>query len=290
MEYGFLFIVIFFVYIQNILSKQYNGKVQKENAEIGFLFIKVLTATLFLGVIFVFKHSFCWTTFFYAMGFAVSFSICIYGAFMAIKTGPLSLSALIYSFSILLPTLYSIIFYEEDFTKLSISGLILLCISFVLINRIEKDKKINFRWLFFAMLSFLGNGINSILQKVHQETLKAQGLNPNDYAVSFQFFAMLAVTCVFALALLMAKSNNKKEMLKQGLWFAPWAGVANAICNVLMLVLATKLPGVVLYPSVSAGGIVFTFLTALILFKERYTKWQYVGYACGVLSIILLSI
>jgi uncharacterized membrane protein len=164
-----------------------------------------------------------------------------------------------------------------------------LCISFVLINKIEKNKKINFRWLCFALLSFLGNGINSILQKVHQEKLNSRGLNPSDYAVSFQFFAMVAVTLIFGVVLLAKRQKGTKTLFKQGFAYAPFAGIANAICNVLMLLLATMLPGMVLYPSVSAGGIVFTFITALILYKESYTKWQYIGYACGLASVILLS-
>lgn len=290
MEYIFLLIVIFLVYIQNILTKQYNNKNKEESAGIIFLLIKVLAATVFLGIVFIFNPMFSWTTFYFAMGFACSFSICIYASFMAIKTGPLSLSTLISSFAILLPSLYSVIFLGETFTEWSIIGLILLCISFVLINKIEKDKKFNFRWLFFVLLSFLGNGINSILQKVHQETLKMQGLNANDYAVAFQFFAMVAVSILFMIAFLIQKSKATRDGLKQCLLYAPLTGVANAVCNVLMLVLATMLSGVVLYPSVSAGGIVFTFITALILYKERYTKWQYVGYACGIFSVILLSI
>ncbi|MBQ8657752.1 MAG: EamA family transporter [Clostridia bacterium] len=272
------------------MTKQYNNKVKEENANIIFLFMKVLAATIFLGIIFIFQPKFCWTTFFFALGFACSFSICLYSSFMAIKTGPLSLSALISSFAILLPSLYSVIFLGESFTKWSVIGLVLLCVSFVLINKIEKGEKFNFRWLFFVSLSFLGNGINSILQKVHQETLKSQGLNANDYAVAFQFFAMIAVTLIFTVMLLIKRPKNMTKICKQGFLLAPLAGIANAGCNVLMLVLATMLSGVVLYPSISAGGIVFTFITALILYKERYTKWQYVGYSCGLISIILLSI
>ena len=104
------------------------------------------------------------------------------------------------------------------------------------------------------------------------------------------FIAMVAVTLVFAIILLAKHPKNMNKIFRLGLRYAPAAGVANAICNVLMLLLATMLPGAVLYPSVSAGGIVFTFITALILYKERYTKWQYVGYACGIISVVLLSL
>lgn len=290
MEYFLLFLVIFFVYIHNVFTKQYNNKTQEDKQGMVFLFAKSLASAIFLGIVFLFKPVFSWTTFLYSMGFACSFSICVYGAFMSIKTGPFSLSTLISSFSILLPSIYSVIFLGESFTPLSIIGLILLCISFVLINKIEKDKKFNFKWLFFVLLSFLGNGANSILQKVHQETLKAQGFTPSDYAVAFQFFAMVAVSLVFFIILLAQKTKISKQAFKQCMLYAPSAGVANALCNVFMLLLATMLPGMVLYPSVSAGGIVFTFITALTFYKERYTKWQYVGYVFGVASIVLLSL
>ena len=178
----------------------------------------------------------------------------------------------------------------ESFTKLSVIGFVLLCVSLVLINKVDKNKKINIKWLFFALTCFLTNGISSILQKVHQENLKAEGLVPNDYTVAFQFLAMIAVTAVFGVVLLIKLPKNAGKKFKNGLVYTAPSGVANAICNLLMLVLATMLPGVVLYPSVSAGGIVFTFITALFFYKERYTKWQYVGYGCGIISVVLLSL
>ncbi|MBR2376055.1 MAG: hypothetical protein IKA88_07185 [Clostridia bacterium] len=209
---------------------------------------------------------------------------------MAIKTGSLSLSALISSFSIIIPALYSAIVLGEKFTAWGIVGLILLFASFILVNTIEKDAKFNFKWLIFAILSFLGNGIGSTLQKAHQSKLLEQGIQANDYAVCFQFFAMLAVTVIFGVMLLASKPKDFKLLVKKSGAYASATGVANAGCNILMLLLATSLSGVVLYPSVSAGLIVFTFITALILYKERFTKWQYVGYAFGIASVILLSI
>ncbi len=291
MEYILLFFVIFLAYIQNIFIKQNDKKTQDaENAQMFFLFFEVLAATIFLGILFIFNFNFSWTTFFFAMGFACSFSTCIFSSYMAIKTGSLSLSALISSFSIIIPALYSAIILGEKFTTLGIIGLFLLFASLILVNTIEKEKKFNFKWLFFAILSFLGNGIGSTLQKVHQSNLSAQGMQANDYAVCFQFFAMLAVTVIFGICLISKKPKNFKTLIKKSCSYASATGVANAGCNILMLLLATALPGVVLYPSVSAGLIVFTFITGLIIYKERFTKWQYIGYVCGIVSVVLLSI
>lgn len=291
MDYFLLFLVVFLAYIQNVFIKQSDKKTKEaENAQVIFLFFEVLSATLFLGCLYAFQFTFSWTTFFFAMGFACSFSICIFSSYMAIKTGSLSLSALISSFSIIIPALYSSIVLDEQFTKFGIIGLILLFISLVLVNTIEKDKKFNFKWLIFVTLSFLGNGIGSTLQKVHQNRLTEQGMQANGYAVCFQFFAMLAVTLIFGAMLIMQQPKEFKVLLKKSSVYASATGIANASCNILMLLLATALPGVVLYPSVSAGLIVFTFITAIILYKERFTKWQYFGYVCGIASVILLSI
>lgn len=285
MEYFLLFIVVFLVYIQNILMKQCGKKTQNmESANLVFLFLEVLSATVFLGVWFAFTPNFCWTTFFFAMGFACSFSVCIFSSYMAIKTGSLSLSALILSFAIIIPALYSVVFLNERFSLLGIIGLLCLCVSLVLVNKIEKEKKFNFQWLFWAILSFLGEGIGATLQKTHQ--INVEG----DYAVCFQFFAMVIVTFIFGIALLVKKTKGAKEVVKASCLYASVTGIANACCNVLMLILALSVPAVILYPFVSAGGIVLTFITALIIYKERFTKWQYVGYAFGVASVVLLSI
>ena len=57
-----------------------------------------------------------------------------------------------------------------------------------------------------------------------------------------------------------------------------------------MLILTGLIPNSVLFPCISAGGIVLSLFTALFLFKEKLSAFQIVGYVLGLASVILLNI
>ena len=68
------------------------------------------------------------------------------------------------------------------------------------------------------------------------------------------------------------------------------AGIANGIVNFFVMVLTGLIPNAILYPSISAGGVVLGFFASVLIYKEKLSKLQLTGYFIGVLSIILLNI
>ena len=67
--------------------------------------------------------------------------------------------------------------------------------------------------------------------------------------------------------------------------YAPLAGIANGATNLLVMVLTALLPTAVLFPSISAGGIIIMFFISLLVYKEKISKQQ-----MGVSSVILLNL
>ena len=180
--------------------------------------------------------------------------------------------------------IYGLFFLGESISIIGIIGLILLFVSLFLINKLEKGIKINKKWLIAVIIYFFANGGNYIIQKEHQ--LNVEG----DYTICFQFFAMLFAIIIIGSAILITKRKGFRKLFRNKGYFACISGVANAIANVSMLYLASNLKAVILYPVVSAGGIILTFITAITLFRERLNKWQYIGYFCGVCSVVLLNL
>jgi drug/metabolite transporter (DMT)-like permease len=284
MEYVFLVLVIIGVYVQNIFQKQYNQKLEdNKDAGIIFSFLMVLSAMVVLGIVYIFQFSFRLETVLYALVFSIAFCVTVFAQVMAIKTGLLSLTALFCAFSLMLPTLYGLIFLQEKISWLGYIGIALLCVSLLLVNKVDGEK-INKKWLFFAVLMLVGNGLCGIIQKVHQINIEG------NYSVCFQFFAMLFASIGMGIIILFAKPKKVDEVLKEGLGYAGVTGGVNAGVNLLMLTLNKTMPAAILNPSVSAGGIVLTFITAMAFYKERFSKAQYLGYACGVLAVVLLSL
>ena len=286
-DYFLLFVVLFGVNIQTIFKKQFYLKNPdtKENFLYQYTFFTLLSACVFLGVIYIFNFSFCLETLMYASIFAITFCLSMFGGYQALACGPMSLTALISSFSTILPLLFGVAFLKETLSILGIIGLVVLAVSLILVNKVKKGEKINGKWLFYMAIAFVANGGNSIIQKLHQASVGG------DYTICFQFIAMVIAVIITGILMLVREKPNFPVFFKNsGVLNSSLSGVANAIVNISMLYLAVNMKAVVLYPVVSAGGLVLSFLTALIVYKERLNKLQYFGSFLGLISILLLNL
>ena len=143
--------------------------------------------------------------------------------------------------------------------------------------------KLTLKWVMFVALSFFGNGFISIIQKNQQ--MKFNGA----YKSEFMIVALIIVFVIFFLLGLSVK-GDKKKMLGECIKYAAPAGLANGMVNFFIMVLTSLLPTAILFPSISAMDMTFTFIIALSIFKEKLSKIQTAGYLLGVISVILLNI
>ena len=155
-----------------------------------------LSAAVVLGILFVFNHNICTETIFYAIGFGISFATTLITQNLSIKEGPLSLTALIVSFSLLLPAIYGVIFLSESLSVFGYIGLVLLALSLLLINKLDRGEKINKKWIVYVFIAFLSNGMCCVFQKLHQSNVAEK------YSVTFQFFSMVISAVLLFSALL----------------------------------------------------------------------------------------
>ena len=222
----------------------------------------------------------------YSLAYAVA-SICVnLFSILAIATGPMSLTAFFMSYSLLLPTLYGIVFLNEKITVTMIIALVLFFAAAALTN-IEKrgePKKITFKWIIFVLLALLGNGFTSIIQKAEQ--IRFNGSYKNEFMmVSFIIMAvaMIAVSLIF-------ERGRIAQSFKRTAAMATLTGMASGIINLLIMILTGLMAASLMFPAISAGGIVAAFLVALIVYKEKLSPYQYAGAALGTVAVILFNI
>ena len=224
-----------------------------------------------------------------ASGFALSYATATVFTVLAIRHGPLAKTALINSCSLLIPTFFGILILKEPISATLILGLALLIVALALINNQKRNreaKPLTWRWVVFVSLAAIGNGMCSTVQKAEQLRFGDAGKNV------FMIMA-LGMVSVFGLVLsfvLMEERVLWKISLKKGWHWALLCGVANGLTNTLVLSLYPRLPVSVVFPVISASAIVLSFLYATLIAKERYSACQKLGFAIGVLSVILLNI
>lgn len=297
---------------QSIFKQIFNEKCAKRSAYF-FSAMTAFTAMLFFILINVF-YSKDW---YYnaelllpSAAFAISYAASSVFSVLAIFYGPLAKSSLVISYSLLIPSLYGIFVQgiyikvirdgtatlseamKEALSPTLIIGTLLLIAALFLVNyeKKEKDaeeKKITLKWLLYVILAFVGNGLCSTVQTAKQDFYGPEGSNV------FMIVALAIVVLLLVSAALGFKNQRVavKDTAAKGWSPAVFGGIANGVMNFFVLLLtANKFPASVLYPVVSGGSLLMIFLWSFLVKKERFTASQYVGYALGVASLVLLNI
>lgn len=297
MSYIMLIIVIIANALQNIFQKQYNIK-SKAPDTLLFTSISSLSACMCFLFFSKFNIDFNPEVLPYAVAFAVSYGAAVFGLINAIKYGSLAITMLVFSYSLLVPTLYGIVFLHDRLSVFAYVGIFLLLISLYLIN-VKKSKssmaqstapkdtsKSTSKWLFFLLLSFFGNGFCGIIQKMQQ--IKFDGGYKNELMIISLFIDFIVLLTAYII--ISSLSGNKKRDLKSCLYFCIPNGISNSVVNYFLLILTGILPNAILFPCISAGGIVISFIIAALIYKEHLSKPQIIGYIIGIISVILLNL
>ncbi len=282
MQYIFLLITLLVSVSQTIITKQYAVKSSRPN-QILYSAVSALFALIFFIISSGGGLQFSLEFVPYSIGFAITFAAAMAGVNLALATGPLCITSLVSSYSLLIPTLYGIIFLKESLSSLAYIGIALLLISLYFINVRKEVVKFSVKWIIYLVIGFIGNGMCSTIQKIQQ--IKFQGAYKNEFmivALGFVFI-MLMTLAVF-------QKGNIKSELKESFKYAPFTGLANGATNLLVMILTGLLPTAILFPSISAGGNSIMFFVALFVYKEHLSQKQIFGYIVGVLSVVLLNI
>ena len=235
----------------------------------------------------------------YSVLFAVGYCMALAFSFLAIANGSLSLTSLVLQFSLIIPTFYGIFFLQEETDFFLFAGIALLVASIVLVNipvgekkeknaeteKTEKNQnKTTWKWALFALLMFIGNGGCSTVQKMQQ--IHFNGL----YKSEFMIVALIITTVALVVISLFTERKEMLPALKKGVGYYAVYGVANGISNLIVLLLATKMSSSIVYPVLSAGGIVITSFVSVFVYKEKMNLFQKIGLILGVLAIVALNI
>lgn len=279
-----LSIVVVSLSIQSVLRKIYSRNDDSSKIGIyGFTLTMVLSALLLFLLFPKSENKLSTDIFGYAVGFAAAYLCALYFHQLAIAEGSLSLTALVVSYSLMIPTFHGIFFLKESLTVIKIIGMLLVLISLYFVGDVKKVERISVKWVIYAALAFFGNGMCTTVQKMYQ--LKSGG----DFKTEFMIIA-LAVTAVVLIALCFAKEKSiPVPKLKNGGLVAIGVGLFNALVNMLVMMLA-RYPAAIVFPTIQGGSIILTYFISRYGFREKLSLNQNIGFYIGVLSVILLNL
>lgn len=269
---------------ESVLIKKYNAR----HSAGGMFFTGILSLFALAFFLITDKNGFVFPSGMlpYAVSYGLIYCISYFLTFVAIACGSFTLSMLIITYSLVFPILFGIIFLHEPVSAFTCIGFVLLMVSlfFVRGDKDEKEKKLSAKWLISIVIVMLGNGLLAIIQKVQQ--LRFNNECNNEFMI-----VALAVSAFVLLAGGIIKDRKQlKEIMRYGVPYAGTAGLANGVNNFLTIAVNNLLPLSVVSPVCSGMRIVFSFLSATVLFKEKYLKRQIVGVGMGVIALVFLNL
>lgn len=282
MSYILLMATILGVTAQGIVSKQYCIKAKWQNSMM-YSSIAAFFAMLFFVFCSIGTFNFDAEILPYSIAFGAFYCMSLFGGLNAIRTGPLSISVLVNQCGLIIPTLYGIVCLGDDIGACGYIGIILLFAALVFVNLKNEKMQFSRSWFFWLALQFVGNGMCSTVQKMQQ--LEFNGAYKNEYMI-VALFLVAAVAFVAGLY----KNKNIGKSIASAFRYAPFQGIANGMVNLFVMILTSLLPTAILFPSISAGGMVITFIIAISIYKEKLSKVQILGYILGIASVVLLNI
>ena len=209
----------------------------------------------------------------------------------AMGNGPASLVSLVYSCGFLVPIFYGLIFWDEGVSVYQWLGIVLIVVALCLIVfKGEKGGRL-LAWLPFAALAMLGSGANAIFQKTHQYSRFADELQ------LFLVYSLLFSSLFTGIVSLIIRKNrdiepdlSKKQKIIKRVIVPLCLGICVGLLNFLNLSLSGKLPSAILFPVYNVGSMLLSSLISSLIYKDKPTRRQGIGFAIGIVAIMIVGI
>lgn len=282
MSVFYLLSIILGVTFQQVVRKPYT---QKSGGK-GVFFYSFMVSLAAMVFFIVSAGGFEWNVGIvpYSVCFALSYAVSTVFGVAAVYCGSLSLTSLITSYSLLMPTIYGLVFLHDPIGIGLFPGLILLGVSLFLINKKSPGATISLKWLVYVFIAFAGNGLCSIFQKAQQVAFDGA------YKNEFMIVSLAIVVLLMAVLVGVKERKNIKTSVSAGWYLAILAGIVNGIVNLFVMILSGIIPVSIMFPLISAGGIILTYLISKFCYKEELTKAQFAGFIIGIVSVVFLNI
>lgn len=212
--------------------------------------------------------------------YAVNNFILTFMGLKAFKYANLSVySVFIMLGSVILPSIFGIIFYKEELnlTKILCYALIFLSLYFSITKGESNKRAIKY---YFAV--FVGNGMAGILSKIHQSN---ESLRVPTQSFLLQSGLIRLLVCIVVLIILRIKSKENSFSLK-GAGFALGSGLLNSIGNYFNLFVLISIP--ITVHSILTTGLTLVF-SAVITFlsRERLTQKNIISLILALAATVL---
>ena len=206
----------------------------------------------------------------------------------AIKWVGASSATVISVLSLLVPIGFGIFCWGDQPNAWQVVGIGLAVASLLLIGGQKKESKGSVEKPWFApimlVLFFLLCGLSRLAQDAF-----GQWCQP-DEKMTFNF-AAFAVAAIPSLVVMIVRRVKYAVRVSRSEWAFGFAmGTVNFLQTQFILESLQRFPGFIVFPVVSAGGVILTMLVATQTLGEKLTVKSYIGISIATVALVLLNV
>lgn len=260
------------------------GSVKKTNINLlinGNYFTASVIALIFIFINDGFHFSFKATLFSAVLGILFAETFVIYSK--GISLAGTALATVSARLSVIIPVLFSIIFFDEQPNIKMFIGftlaLITLYFFYLSLKNHGATSNSNSKY-FYLFILLLGIGTVDFSMKIFEKTFPP--IEKGTFVFLIFFFAFVYTL----LKVGVQKVKFDKETYRIGLIL----GLPNVLAIHFVLAALSELPAIVVFPIQNIGVIVVTAITAYIIWKEKINLYGRIALIIGIVAIIMLKL
>jgi len=187
---------------------------------------------------------------------------------------------------VVLPILFSIIYYHEQIRVLKVAGIILALMALFFIMYRKNGLKTSSKYMFFPLILFLGSGIADTFVKYSQQEFVSDELLP--FFSTMIFFVSLIAGLIINL---FRKESLFRKLDRKIIGWSIMLGIVNlgSIFFFLNALKNSNIDSSIVFGINHLSIITLVVLSGIIFFKEKLTKMNWLGIAFAFLAIMILT-
>ncbi len=222
----------------------------------------------------------------FALIIGVSFVIMFYIIAITTQKLGITVSSVSGRMSVIIPIVFSILYENEVVGLLKVTGIVFALLSIFLMVFRENNQPIDRKLIFLPFIMFFGMGtIDSLIKYSQAEFLQ------NVHLTSFTTL-LFGISAISAFSSHLVRPKKNKTFNRKTVLFGVFLGLVN-FGSLFFFVLALSHSGVdssVIFGINNLGIVTLSILVALLVFREKLSKFNWIGVLLSFITIIILSI
>lgn len=223
--------------------------------------------------------------------FGLLFMLTILSYNLAMSCGSLAYTAFYLSASMLISSVAGVVLFKEPITVPLIIATLLFLIAFYFLNITpHNNAKINMRWLLLCIVTFLCNGLLSVVQKGHQVILQGKESS------SLMLFGFIFAFIFYLIAFIFTNKKAPitftlaKKLVQNNIMPILLMTAASLGGNLLLTWLAGRMNGSYLFPLVQGSIVLGITLISITFYKEKLSARGKAGIVLGIAAIVIINL